>query len=111
MTKILGDFDSWVCDEDIRNGVGLHFKGHGLKDEDIIRVIVDRFFDDDNQEAFILGKEERRYYTTRYIDGSDAKEQGHNCWIVFVDEEDAKKTYGKCTWVEFRISNYGVEDE
>ncbi len=103
--RILEDYGEWLYNEDIAKGKAtLNIKGHNLKEEQIKKLLEEEFCDEENQEVIILFTREQYYYCTRYFNGDDSKELGYNYWLNFTDEK--KKTYGKCTEVTFKITNY-----
>ena len=59
------------------------------------KYVKEWFKEEGEYEVKIIKKKETAFYTTRYFDGQDARDEGYNYWIEFVGAW--KKGYGKCT--------------
>lgn len=101
------DTSEYVFDEDLKKGVWVHYKGHNIPRDVLMQELKEDWegyimWDVDSEDIIeILDTQEEYYYTTRYYNGADAREEGYKHWIEFTKEH--KKTYGKCTNVKFRI--------
>lgn len=102
----ISDILEWVSDEDEYD---FTIKGRNISEDDAL-VFIDFALQDYGENlkvSHILRKKEEYYYVTRYYDGSDAQDEGHNCWIFI--EEKYKKGYGYCTTFTVKLIRY--EDE
>lgn len=113
-TKRLEEVYDWLSDKDLLEGCWIHYKGHNIPKDVLLKELEDDwlghvYYEKDNveEEIQILKIEEDYYYTHRFCDGQDAKDEGYNHWIDFVKPHEKKKTYGKSTNVYFKVKPKG----
>lgn len=107
-THKLEDTSEWIGQDELKEGTWVHYKGHNIPKDVLLKELHEDFggyimYDDGDFEDIIeiLETKEDYYYTTRWFEGQDAKEEGYGFWIEFRDAP--KKTYGKSTNVKFII--------
>lgn len=74
-------------------------KGHDLNDDKVISFINNELNDIDDflRVEKIISKEQMAYSSSRFFEGQDAKDEGHDSWVNFFSYDDYKKGHGKCT--------------
>jgi len=108
-TTKLEDTSEWLEDNDLIEGVWIHYKGHNIP-RDVLQKELESdwlgyiHLEDAEEKIEILETKEDYYYCTRYQYGDDAQEHGYKFWIEFIEADKKKKTSGHSTNVKFKIN-------
>jgi hypothetical protein len=86
-TSKLEDTSVYVFEDELKNGVWVHYKGHNIPKDILLKQIHedwDAYIDwgyDSEDVIEILDTEEEYYYCSRFMNGEEAKDNGCKCWI------------------------------
>lgn len=80
-----------------------YLKGWNLPEDFVngIKQEADEWYEEDGLTIEVLKKEEEAFTCSRYFEGSDAREEGHQYWLEF--HSQWKRGRGKCTCYTVKV--------